>query len=500
MGKGTIISHIADGQYNVTVNYNSAAITTALSTLAAKETGLIALIAAEIDDTKKKLLRLQLLSVQKRIDYLNDTDNVPADVNIAAWCADLTEDLTGEVGLIEIGRERVNGVNIQPGYDANAAYDATRDGQLTPLMAQTAAATFYNLAMLPGAQKWKPTYLYGVISNIDYETDTASVLLDLINSSQQALDILQDNFSLENVPIEYMSCDSAAFVEGDRVLVKFENYDYAQPKIIGFESEPKPCDCFWTEEWDGPLVTTKWPWAADSGVSAFYYFPSPPADETFSYSLPSGAVTITLTPCTADPPQSQECSHITISGAEFTLSTEAGYELWEKSASAYYNFSYSDFWINENPVSFIANCDLNLSKLPYTLGIEFVGYLDGEWYYFDVLLKNSASSFFTAGDIGGYSEPFLWNGSGFYSVQHVYRKTGPTIYEFELIELEGWIQPFGYPNTYMVTTTQNNAGRIQLPEGLEGIKIYEAKIIIRYVSSSLTLPEWEVTINHIGVC
>lgn len=243
MGKGTIVSHIADGEYNVTLNYDSTGIDAQLAVLNQRKTLLIAAIAAETDDLKIRLLNVQLLSVQKRIDYLSDTDHVPVDTNITAWCADLTDDLTGEVGLIEIGREQANGVNIQPGYGDNAVFEATRDGQLTPLMAQTAAATFYNLAMLPGTQKWKPTFLYGVISNIDTVTDTADVTLDAINSSQQSLNIVQDlEYVLTDVPVVYMDCHAAAFTDGDRVIVEFEDYDFAQPKIIGFKDNPQPCE------------------------------------------------------------------------------------------------------------------------------------------------------------------------------------------------------------------------------------------------------------------
>ena len=259
MGKGTIVNHIADGQYNVTVNYNRVDLTAAIAVLEARETLLIDAIAAETDDLKKELLRLQLVSVQKRIEYLEDTDHVPADDTITAWCADLTTDLTGGVGLIEIGREQANGVNIQPGFEGNAVFDADRDGQLTPLMAQDPAATFYNLAMLPGTQKWKPTYLYGEITTIDYDLDTCSVTLDAVTSSQQGLNINQA-YAIDGVPIDYMTCNSRAFEVGDRVLVQFEGYSWDAPKVIGFESEPKPCDCFW-EPWDGPLINTLFPWS-----------------------------------------------------------------------------------------------------------------------------------------------------------------------------------------------------------------------------------------------
>ena len=268
MGKGTIVNHIANGQYNVTVNYNRVDLIAAIAALEARETLLIDAIAAETDDLKKELLRLQLVSVQKRIEYLEDTDHVPADDTITAWCADLTTDLTEGVGLIEIGREQANGVNIQPGFEGNAVFDADRDGQLTPFMAQDPAATFYNLAMLPGTQKWKPTYLYGEITAIDHDLNTCSVTIDAVSSSQQALSIINGAYGINDVPVNYMDCNSSAFKVGDRVLVFFEGYDWTAPKVIGFESEPKAC-C-WIEPWetiDGEgnavaysLITDKYAW------------------------------------------------------------------------------------------------------------------------------------------------------------------------------------------------------------------------------------------------
>ena len=208
-------------------------------------------------ESRQNLTKLKKLSLEKRKEYLQNTDHVPEDFTTTAWCADYTTDLEGEVGVIEIGREKENGLNIQPGYDENAVFAADRDGQLVPLMAQTPEATFYNLAMLPGTQKWKPTYFYGEILEIDQDDDTCDVRLDNLNSSQQSLNIVQ-NTNLFDVPIEYMECNSQVFEEDDIVIVKFENYDFENPKVIGFKEEPRPC-C-WEEPWDGPLWTTKWPW------------------------------------------------------------------------------------------------------------------------------------------------------------------------------------------------------------------------------------------------
>lgn len=46
---------------------------------------------------------------------------------------------------------------------------------------------------------------------------------------------------LESVTIDYMDCNAGAFADGDRVLVQFENQNWDEPLVIGFESEPVEC-------------------------------------------------------------------------------------------------------------------------------------------------------------------------------------------------------------------------------------------------------------------
>ena len=237
MGKGTIISGGTDGQYDVQINYARAAYTAKIAALEAQIAAYtIKIDAAEAGSTEQKLLKKGKLSVEKRKQYLEN--NMPDDKTISAWCSDLTEDLTGQVGLVEVPGEAVD-FNIQPGYEENAVYDATRDGQLMPTIVQNAAQAFYNLAMLPGWQKWKPTYRYGTITSLD--GDTANVSLESAESSQQSLNVNQES-TLSDVAIEYMDCNGAVFEDGDDVLIKFENQDFAQPKIIGFKEHPKPCN------------------------------------------------------------------------------------------------------------------------------------------------------------------------------------------------------------------------------------------------------------------
>lgn len=234
MGKGTIISGGTDGQYQVSVVYNTDRAQAEKAANLAKIANLESQIASETDDRRLNVLILQKLSVEKRNAAI---DSIPESETISAWCADLTEDITGDVGLIEVPGESVD-FNIQPGHEDNAAYDADRDGQLTPTMAMSSAAAFYNLAMLPGWQKWKPTFRYGAISEITGETCT--VTLDVAISTQQGLGVNQSSV-LYNVPIEYMDCDGVAFQDGDEVLIKFIGQDWSSPKVVGFKEHPKPC-------------------------------------------------------------------------------------------------------------------------------------------------------------------------------------------------------------------------------------------------------------------
>lgn len=235
MGKGLIISGGTAGQYSVASVLNRDAATSEIARLTDAISSLTAQIAASEPGTDQDFLKSRKLGCGKRKKYLED--KISADETIIAWCADLTENLTGDVGLIEVPGESVS-FNIQPGYNGNATYNQARDGQLVPTVIQTPAQAFYNLAILPGWQKWKPTFRYATITSID--GDTADVDLDPTTSSQQSLNVNQAE-TLESVTIEYMDCNGVAFNVGDAVIIKFENQSWSTPKIIGFKDNPQPC-------------------------------------------------------------------------------------------------------------------------------------------------------------------------------------------------------------------------------------------------------------------
>ena len=195
--------------------------------------------AAEAEVAKEKAtvkvsgLKYQKMALESRLASIQAIDVTErADV----WCVDLTEDASGSVATIEVNGEGGQGILIAP--EGRSPNDG--DGYMTAREVQSAEQAFYNAAILPGWQKYAPTYRTGTISNIDYDNDTCSVTLDAAESSAQGLSINQATL-LEGVDVEYMYCNAKAFDDGDAVVVQFVGQSWSSPKVIGFVSNPKAC-------------------------------------------------------------------------------------------------------------------------------------------------------------------------------------------------------------------------------------------------------------------
>lgn len=189
----------------------------------------------------KKLERETLRREQVRLQA------APQDETRQAWCADYTQTLTGTVGTCEVPGERKGGqIIIRPANDvATGAAWAATDGEMQPSQASTPEGVFVNLALLPGWQKWDPTYRVGTLSGFNAQNGNLCIVqLDDATSSQRPEGKTMhvcETLELVDVPIEYMGCHEQAFEAGDRVLVKFTGQDRTQPKVVGFESHPKSC-------------------------------------------------------------------------------------------------------------------------------------------------------------------------------------------------------------------------------------------------------------------
>lgn len=182
---------------------------------------------AQRDLANARLQRSNILARVADLQALSTTETRQA------WCADYTEDATGEVATVEINGEQP-GIIIAPGAPGASA----ADGAMTHRMAMSPAATYANAALLPGWQRWSPTYRVGEITALS--GDLCTVQLDEAASSAQGLGI-NPTQTLEAVPIEYMECNGDAFELGDRVVVMLEGQSWANPKVVGFESNPRPC-------------------------------------------------------------------------------------------------------------------------------------------------------------------------------------------------------------------------------------------------------------------
>lgn len=199
----------------------------------------VALAAGERDRkaAARDIVKLRRLALER--ERLTLQARMPDDPVLQLWCADATEDLSGTVATVEIPGER-GGIPplIRPGFNGQAAYSPARDGQLQPVLAATPWSVYYNWGLLPGWQKWKPTYRLGTIAML--EGDTCTVDLDAAHSSAQDLAINRTD-SLTEVPIVYMNCNGDAFEVGDRVVVQFQDQDWSRPQVIGFQTNPQSC-------------------------------------------------------------------------------------------------------------------------------------------------------------------------------------------------------------------------------------------------------------------
>lgn len=181
-------------------------------------------------------LKASLVAAQKRVANWND---LVVTSNRNAWCVDYTTEIApGDdyVRTLEIEGEQ-DLIVLAPGM---AQPSLAADGALRARDLQSPAGAFYNAAMLPGWQKWKPSFRWGTVTALDRDAHTATVALADATSSAQGLDVNQAA-TLENVPVTYMSCNTAVFDVGDRVVVQFDGRSWSSPRVIGFLDNPRAC-------------------------------------------------------------------------------------------------------------------------------------------------------------------------------------------------------------------------------------------------------------------
>jgi len=197
--------------------------------------------------------------------------NPEQDNSIEMWCADFSDELEvgTPVGCATVpGEQFLNMPIILPQSREDGelqGFDRRRDGQMVPLMSMSPSAAFYNLALLPGWQRWMPTYRTAKVERVDVVNDTVDIIINRNESSQKdewgrrfPTEIGQAILYRDNVPVRYMSCNAAVFEEGDEVLVRFKSntnlsalaasgtvgeqaWDVSNMEVVGFVDHPRVC-------------------------------------------------------------------------------------------------------------------------------------------------------------------------------------------------------------------------------------------------------------------
>lgn len=293
MGRGTILANLGDGQYTIKLDFGESRLAAQILLLTGANTDLDAQIAAQqvkvnqaqaalnasnaalsaainayiagnsssnllpaietakLDQVaKEEALRTETVAIGKlqsakanNLRKIDDLNSYRASLTLNAWCADYTDAASGEVATLEIPNEPQK-VLIAPGGRLPVA----SDGELRMRALMTPEQAYYNAAILPGWQKFKPTYRSGTIMAIN--GDTADVALDEAKSSAGGIaDIglaniefdVNQTTTLTNIPIVYQDCNGTAFEVGDAVVIQFMAQNWSAPRIIGFLSNPRQC-------------------------------------------------------------------------------------------------------------------------------------------------------------------------------------------------------------------------------------------------------------------
>lgn len=175
------------------------------------------------EGSKKLGMQEQLVTVK--------ADQAEAAKIKTVWCTAYYDLLSGNVDTIEIDNQAAI-MLIAPAGVASAPGILKRTDMGTP------AEAFYNCAMLPGVQKWKPRYKFAMVTSVDKVLNTCSVAFE--EMSLTGRDTLA-NKTMTEVPIDYMRCNAAVFYVGSEVVVEFTGRDRTKPRVIGFQSNPLPC-------------------------------------------------------------------------------------------------------------------------------------------------------------------------------------------------------------------------------------------------------------------
>lgn len=189
---------------------------------------------------REKTLRENIIDEKGKLGAYKDEEE--RDI----WCADYTTDLKPdtEVGVIDWYQLRGTSTPhkhvILPGYLAGkeCKYDKVRDGRRVPQGGLNTYSWWYAMMLCPGMERFNPHYRKGTITAINdkgrVDVTVDEVYTQVLHSEAKALSAKELN--LTNVPVRYLSCDSAVFEVGDRVVIEYPRKNSHRNLVDTFSS------------------------------------------------------------------------------------------------------------------------------------------------------------------------------------------------------------------------------------------------------------------------
>lgn len=194
----------------------------------------------EKQDLVDELAKLEI-KLKASIKKLSAIINEP--INTTIWSIDLTDNSPEGKAQYNLSSGDAQAIELFNGDGSNSLVSGRgytpADGILKTAKDPTPWGAFYNMAILPAMQKWRPRFKSGTISNLDKKSNTCSITF-----TPKEIHGVSVNKSavVYGVSMSYLNCNAYAFDDGDLVVVEITGINHDNYEVIGFVSNPQGCD------------------------------------------------------------------------------------------------------------------------------------------------------------------------------------------------------------------------------------------------------------------
>jgi hypothetical protein len=230
-------------------------------------------VESEMNARAQTLIEIQsqIMALQSQISTLQATSvaaseetgwlasNAPESEELTVWAIDYPPKVGGVytpipagtiVGTVEtygVRQASANSgvyfpdehVNVQS--HASPAYNATRDRRVIPFASMGVGTAAMNLLQFRNAIVNNPARLAGKVIQRHAKTNTLDVRTYFDTPSTGPI-YGQTPVELTDVPVDYAACPGFVFFPGEWVIVEFLGVARAEPRVIGFAQNPRPCE------------------------------------------------------------------------------------------------------------------------------------------------------------------------------------------------------------------------------------------------------------------